>query len=141
MVFYWRTTSASTAPCTARRICCPTHCASYCAPRQPLVRAFFRMKCEHFSDGFVEATTNPHGWTNSRFSDVGFSLTDPPKRCVCNLRSPLSRCKINFWRESWIGPDVGVGGDAFSFLVCGRRGTSRTSRSRTWCTTRRCQLG
>ena len=23
-----------------RRMCCPTHCASYCAPCQPLVRAF-----------------------------------------------------------------------------------------------------
>ena len=32
LVFHCRTTSASTAPCTSRRICCPTHCASYCAP-------------------------------------------------------------------------------------------------------------
>jgi len=31
LVFYCRTTSASTAPCTSRRMCCPTHCASYCA--------------------------------------------------------------------------------------------------------------
>jgi hypothetical protein len=34
--------SASTAPCTSstsRRMCCPTHCASYCAPCQPLWRA------------------------------------------------------------------------------------------------------
>ena len=38
---YCRTTSASTAPCTSRRICCPTHCASQCAPCQPLLRAFF----------------------------------------------------------------------------------------------------
>ena len=22
-------------PCTPRRMCCPMHCASYCAPRQP----------------------------------------------------------------------------------------------------------
>ena len=34
-----RTTSASTAPCTSRRMCYPTHCASYCAPCQPLLRA------------------------------------------------------------------------------------------------------
>jgi len=40
LVFYCRTTSASTAPCTPRRMCCPTHCASYCAPCQPLLRAF-----------------------------------------------------------------------------------------------------
>ena len=40
LVFYCRTTSASTAPCTSRRTCCPTHCASYCAPCQPLLRAF-----------------------------------------------------------------------------------------------------
>ena len=32
LVCYCRTTSASTAPCTSRRMCCPTHCASYCAP-------------------------------------------------------------------------------------------------------------
>ena len=35
-----RTTSASTAPCTSRRACCPTHCAGDCAP------------CQQFSDGF-----------------------------------------------------------------------------------------
>ena len=37
---YCRATSASTAPCTSRRICCLTHCASHCAPCQPLLRAF-----------------------------------------------------------------------------------------------------
>ena len=35
LVFYCRTTSASTAPCTSRRMCCPTHCACYCAPSVP----------------------------------------------------------------------------------------------------------
>ena len=35
-----RTTSASTAPCTTRRMCCPTHCASSCTPCQRLLRAF-----------------------------------------------------------------------------------------------------
>ena len=40
LVFYCRTTSASTAPCTSRRMCCPTLCASYYAPCQPLLRAF-----------------------------------------------------------------------------------------------------
>jgi hypothetical protein len=39
LVCYCRTTSASTAPCTSRRMCCPTHCASHCAPCQPLLRA------------------------------------------------------------------------------------------------------
>ena len=29
-----------TAICTSRGICCPTHCASYCGPCQPLLRAF-----------------------------------------------------------------------------------------------------
>ena len=38
LIFYCRTTSASTAPCTSRRMCCPTHCATYCAPSQPLLR-------------------------------------------------------------------------------------------------------
>ena len=42
LVFYCRTTSASTAPCTSRRMCCLTHCARYCAPCQPLLRAFSR---------------------------------------------------------------------------------------------------
>ena len=36
LIFYCRTTSASTASCTSRRMCCPTHCA----PCQPLLRAF-----------------------------------------------------------------------------------------------------
>ena len=40
LVFCCRTTSASSAPCTSRRICCHMHCASYCAPCQPLLRAF-----------------------------------------------------------------------------------------------------
>ena len=40
LVFYCRTTSASTAPCTSRRRCCLTHCASDCAPCQPLLRKF-----------------------------------------------------------------------------------------------------
>jgi len=40
LVFDCRTTSASTSPCPSIRMCCPTHCASYCAPCQPLLRAF-----------------------------------------------------------------------------------------------------
>jgi len=40
LVFYCRTTSANTAPCTSRRMCCPAHCARYCAPCQTLLRAF-----------------------------------------------------------------------------------------------------
>jgi hypothetical protein len=40
LVFHCRTTSASIAPCTSRRMCCPTHCARYSAPCQPLLRAF-----------------------------------------------------------------------------------------------------
>ena len=40
LVCYCRTTSASSAPCTSRRVCGPAHCASYCAPCQPLLRAF-----------------------------------------------------------------------------------------------------
>jgi len=40
LVFYCRTTGASTAPRTSRRMCCPTHCACYCAPCQPLLQAF-----------------------------------------------------------------------------------------------------
>jgi len=39
-IFCCRKTGASTAPCTSRWTCCPTHCASYCAPCQPLLRAF-----------------------------------------------------------------------------------------------------
>ena len=36
LVFYCRTTSTSTAPCTSRRTCFPTHGASRCAPCQLL---------------------------------------------------------------------------------------------------------
>ena len=40
LVCYCQTTNVSTAPGTSRRMCCPTHCATYCAPCQPLSRAF-----------------------------------------------------------------------------------------------------
>ena len=40
LVSHCRTTSARSAPCTSRRVCCLTYCASYCAPCQPLLRAF-----------------------------------------------------------------------------------------------------
>ena len=40
LVFYCRTTIASTAPCTSRRMCCSTHCACDCAPSQSLFRVF-----------------------------------------------------------------------------------------------------
>ena len=38
-IFHCRTTSASTARYKSRRMCCPTHCASNCAPCQPCLRA------------------------------------------------------------------------------------------------------
>ena len=38
LVIHYRTTSASAAPGASRRMCCPTHCASSCAPCQPLLR-------------------------------------------------------------------------------------------------------
>jgi len=40
LVFCCQTTSASTAPCTSRMMCCPPHCASNGAPCQPLLPAF-----------------------------------------------------------------------------------------------------
>jgi len=45
LVCYCRTTSASTAPYTSRRMCCPTHCVLVTVPRAS--RA-----CQHFPDGF-----------------------------------------------------------------------------------------
>ena len=42
LVFYCRTASASTALYTSRRMCCPTHCARYCDPCQPLLPALPR---------------------------------------------------------------------------------------------------
>ena len=39
LVFHCGTTSASTEPCTSRRMCCLTHCSSNCAACQPLLRA------------------------------------------------------------------------------------------------------
>ena len=80
-----------------------------------------------------KAASNPHGWTNSRFSYVGFALADPLKRCVNNLRSPLSCCKINFRQESRIGPIVRVGGGgspgASSRASLPRRGSTATCSS------------
>jgi len=37
LISYCRTASASTAPCKSRRMCCPTCCANFCAPCQPLL--------------------------------------------------------------------------------------------------------
>ena len=41
LIYYCRTISASTAPCTSRRMCRPTHCNSHYSPCQPLLRALF----------------------------------------------------------------------------------------------------
>ena len=43
VVFHCPTTGTSTAPCTPRRTCCPTHCATYCDPCQTLLRAFSKI--------------------------------------------------------------------------------------------------
>ena len=40
LVFHCQTTSVRTAPCTSRRMYCPTHCAGWSSPCQPLLRAF-----------------------------------------------------------------------------------------------------
>ena len=50
LVFSCRTTSASTAPCTPRRMCCLTHCASYCA----LLASIFRL--DSISTSYVQLT-------------------------------------------------------------------------------------
>ena len=51
LVFYCRTTSASTAPCTSRKMCC--HPERYAALRIVLVTVpRVSRSCEHFPDGF-----------------------------------------------------------------------------------------
>jgi len=64
LVFYCRTTSASTAPCTSRRMCCPTHCASYCAPCQPHLRAFSGwIRCVRpLSGGLLRGASSSKQW-------------------------------------------------------------------------------
>ena len=64
--------------------------------------------------------TNPHGWTNRPTTDVGFALTDPPKRCVGKSQfwatSPILNAKIIFWgnreqvKNRRFGPTMRVGG-------------------------------
>ena len=50
LVFNCRTTSASTAPCTSRGLCCLTHCA---ALRIVIITVpHVSRSCEHFPDGF-----------------------------------------------------------------------------------------
>ena len=74
LVFHCRTTSASTAPFASRRMCCPTHCASDCAPCQPLLREF-------------------SGWNRS-----------PPPTAVCKAQLPVravrSGCSTPRWGTS-----------------------------------------
>ena len=86
LVFYCRTTSASTAPCTSRRMCCPTYCASCCAR--------VSRSCEHFPDGFdlhlLQAALNmPHRWSDrSALSCFGWVVAWPNLRSVRG--SPIS---------------------------------------------------
>ena len=61
MVFYCRSTSASTAPCTSRRMCCPAHCASYCQKLLTYARSFWLSFC-------------PQSRTTSPFLGPGFVL-------------------------------------------------------------------
>ena len=79
MVSYCRPTSASTAPCTPRRMCCPMHCASYCAPRKPLLRAY-------------------SGWIRS---PPPTAHSKPPLR-YSKLQNPnCSRRKVCFLYQDW----------------------------------------
>ena len=76
MVLYCQTTSASTAPCTSRRMCCPAHCAIYCAPYQPLFRDFF--------GGFISTSYTSHA----------------PYRCLAkmeNTRQSMLDAGLGFW--------------------------------------------
>jgi len=87
LVFYCRTTSASTAPCTSRSMCCLTHCASYCAPCQPLLR-WFSLLHLHQTSGVNSAYTRvnaPQHRTACRpFSGVGGTVC-----CVASSSSSL----------------------------------------------------
>ena len=48
LVFYCRTSGASTASCTSNGMCCPTHCVSDCAPCQPLSREISGWRSGHW---------------------------------------------------------------------------------------------
>ena len=88
LVLYCRTTSASTAPCTSRRMCCPTH--SYRAPCYPLLRAFSR-------------------WIRSPpLSKSGGTWAWLP--AVCGRRSTCHRSVVHhvYCTTPWAGREIGI---------------------------------
>ena len=68
-MFHCRTSSASTAPCTSRRMCCPTHCATV-----PRVSG----SCEHFPDRFDPHLLRQVFKCHNRRIYRGTSLTRTP---------------------------------------------------------------
>ena len=56
--------------------------------------------------------TNPHGKTKSTNLSAQIHLARDSNTNLNNFRSPVSWCKINFWREWRIGPLVRAGGQS-----------------------------
>ena len=77
-VSFCRPTSASAAPCTSRRMCCPMHCASYCASCPLLLRAFSGFirsppptATVMIKSGAVNAKTEGDIWPRDRLGLLG----------------------------------------------------------------------
>ena len=95
LVFYCRTTGAGTAPCTSRRMCCPTYCASCCTPCQSLLRAFFGWIC------FPHPTpTSRHRFTTIN-EKVMYEviMVVPPAIHTRLIQRPLSLSIVGFKRD------------------------------------------
>jgi len=92
LVFYCRTTSVITVPCTFRGMCCPALFATYCAPCHPLLRAF---------SGWVRSPTStiPRLFTCELFtkfsSDGGASDEEEGRVGALDDDMPGKPCTLN----------------------------------------------
>ena len=125
LVFSCRTTSASTAPRTPRRMCCPTHCAIHHAQCQPLSRALSGWSrspppkrdtppCKGLCNNAKQIKTGPGKQTGPRWACLSASTNQgPPKGRL----GPSVRAGERYpWVDGHVSDGVLVAADPRFFL-------------------------
>ena len=95
LVFYCRIPSASTAPGTSRRMCCHTHCASFCQLRRerPLVLrplSLLEQFILHFSPSLNALSLRPDVITSMKILSRAEHLSPQPDSCGMGSNSDVS---------------------------------------------------
>ena len=101
--------------CTSRRMCCPTHCARYCAPYQPLLRAMpsqatqrvsqICWKCRFCTERFSICTAKidgpNHEYRGNKWADLRRHALAGPEQPTCPLRNvaKFANCGPQFLLE------------------------------------------